>query len=141
MQGFRTISQKVGLIYGDSITPERCEAILQGLQKKGFASDNIVFGIGSYTFQYQTRDTLGFAMKATYVELDGVGQAIFKDPKTDSGTKKSAHGLLCVDRQFNLYQDVSPEMEKDGELRTVYLNGNVCVNESLADIRSRLGSI
>lgn len=141
MQGFRTISQKVGLIYGDSITPERCEAILQGLAEKGFASDNIVFGIGSYTFQYQTRDTLGFAMKATYVELDGVGQAIFKDPVTDSGTKKSARGLLCVDNAFNLFQDVSPEMEKDGALRTVYLNGSVRVNESLADIRRRLGSI
>lgn len=141
MHGFRTISQKVGLIYGDSITPQRCEAILKQLAAKGFASDNIVFGIGSYTFQYQTRDTFGFAMKATYVEINGIGQAIFKSPKTDSGSKNSAKGLLCVDNMFNLFQNVSPESEKDGILREVYSDGIILSKESFADIRSRLGVI
>ena len=145
MKGFRTISQKVGLIYGDSITMERCNEILERLASKNFASDNIVFGIGSYTFQYQTRDSLGFAMKATYVELDGVGQAIFKDPVTDSGTKKSAKGLLCVDRDeqgFYLGDQATQEQEEFGNLlRTVFIDGKIVVNESFADIRSRLGVI
>ncbi len=65
-QGYKTLNPRVGLIYGDSITLTRCNQILKELMEKGFASDNVVFGIGSYTFQYQTRDTLGFAMKATY---------------------------------------------------------------------------
>ena len=144
-RGFKTLNSKVGLIYGDSITPSRCLEILRQLKDKGFASDNIVFGIGSYTFQYQTRDTLGFAMKATYVEIDGVGQAIFKDPKTDFGTKKSAKGLLCVDKDgdgYYLVDNATIEQEQDGTLlHTVFLDGKILVNESLADIRSRLGVI
>jgi len=144
-KGYRTLNQRVGLIYGDSITIGRCDEILQLLAEKGFASDNVVFGIGSFTFQYNTRDTCGFAMKATYVEVNGRAYSIFKDPKTDNGTKKSARGLLQVarggDGELILNQDVSWEEEKQGLLRTVYLDGEIVVEESFADIRSRLGVI
>lgn len=141
-KGFRTLNPRVGLIYGDSITTERAARILQRLADKGFASDNVVFGIGSYTFQYTTRDTLGFAMKATYVEINGAGMEIFKDPKTDSGTKKSAKGLLKVvdqDGTLILIDCVTAEEEQTGLLRTVFLDGKLTVTESFADIRARLG--
>ena len=143
-KGFKTLNQRVGLIYGDSITLDRCNEILKLLAEKGFASDNVVFGIGSFTFQYNTRDTLGFAMKATYVEIDGKPYSIFKDPKTDSGTKKSARGLLQVVQDgdtLKVNQDVSWDQEKQGLLRTVYLDGKIVVSETFADIRSRLGVI
>ena len=143
-KGFKTLNQRVGLIYGDSITLDRCDEILKLLAEKGFASDNVVFGIGSFTFQYNTRDTLGFAMKATYVEVDGKPYSIFKDPKTDNGTKKSARGLLQVVEDGNtlkVNQDVTWEEEKQSLLRTVYLDGKITVNETFADIRSRLGVI
>lgn len=142
-KGYKTLNQRVGLIYGDSITPARCEAILALLMEKGFASDNIVFGIGSYTFQYQTRDTLGFAMKATNVVIDNVSQAIFKDPKTDSGTKKSAKGLLQVearDGTFILHNDVSEIEEQGGAFVTVFENGAILVNDSFEEIRGRLAA-
>ena len=140
-KGYKTLNSRVGLIYGDSITPARAEEILMRLQEKGYASDNIVFGIGSYTFQYTTRDSLGFAMKATYVEIDGVGQAIFKDPKTDSGTKKSAKGLLRVDKvdgEYVLSSDVTPDTEMGGELYTAFINGHIIVNDSIETIRNRV---
>ena len=143
-KGFKTLNQRVGLIYGDSITLDRCNEILKLLAEKGFASDNVVFGIGSFTFQYNTRDTLGFAMKATYVEIDGKPYSIFKDPKTDSGTKKSARGLLQVVQDgdtLKVNQDVSWDQEKQGLLRTVYRDGKIVVSETFADIRSRLGVI
>lgn len=143
-KGFKTLNQRVGLIYGDSITLDRCNEILKLLAEKGFASDNVVFGIGSFTFQYNTRDTLGFAMKATYVEIDGKPYSIFKDPKTDSGTKKSATGLLQVVQDgdtLKVNQDVSWDQEKQGLLRTVYLDGKITVSDTFADIRSRLGVI
>ena len=143
-KGFKTLNQRVGLIYGDSITLDRCDEILKLLAEKGFASDNVVFGIGSFTFQYNTRDTLGFAMKATYVEVDGKPYSIFKDPKTDNGTKKSAKGLLQVVEDgdtLKVNQDVTWEEEKRSLLRTVYLDGKIMVSETFADIRSRLGVI
>ena len=71
--GHKLLDSHVGLIYGDSITLDRANQILQRLEAKGFASANVVFGIGSYTYQYNTRDTFGFAMKATWAMIDGEG--------------------------------------------------------------------
>lgn len=68
-QGYKVLDPHIGAIYGDSITLDRAEQICERLKAKGFASTNIVLGIGSYTYQYNTRDTFGFAMKATYCEL------------------------------------------------------------------------
>ena len=141
-KGFLTLNQRVGLIYGDSITHQRAIDILERLAAKGFASDNIVFGIGSYTFNYNTRDTLGFAMKATYVEIDGVGSSIFKDPKTDNGTKKSAKGLLKVIKKednFVLQNDVTIDEEQEGELTPVFLDGKILISEDFSKIREKFG--
>ena len=141
--GYRTLNPRVGLIYGDSITVQREEAILKQLMAKKFASDNVVFGIGSYTFQYVTRDTFGFAMKATYVIVDGVGQAIYKDPKTDAGTKKSAKGLLRVDltgNGFKLTDCVTEQEESGGELIPVFLDGEILPGPNFAEIREYLAS-
>lgn len=108
---YKQLDPHIGAIYGDSITLDRARDICERLKAKGFASTNIVLGIGSYTYQYNTRDTFGFAMKATYGEVKtsctcnkgegcsnckSVGREIFKDPITDDGTKKSKKGLLQV---------------------------------------------
>jgi len=69
-QGYKVLDPHIGAIYGDSITIDRAEEICQRLAEKGFASTNIVLGVGSFTYQYNTRDTFGFAMKATYVEVE-----------------------------------------------------------------------
>lgn len=86
---------KVGLIYGDSITPERAKAILDGARALGFSPFNFVFGIGSYTYQYVTRDTYNFAFKATAIQHEnGEWEAIYKAPVTSGDfSKKSARGI------------------------------------------------
>ena len=138
-KGYKTLNPRVGLIYGDSITPARADQILSRLQEKGFASDNVVFGIGSYTFQYATRDSLGFAMKATYVEINGEGMEIFKSPKTDSGTKKSAKGLLRVVKEQNSYRledGVSKDEQNMGALELVYINSTLVSGSPYESIRA-----
>jgi nicotinamide phosphoribosyltransferase len=97
-KGFKQLDPHIGAIYGDSITLEYQAQILYQLRAKGFSSTNIVLGIGSYTYQFVTRDTHGFAFKATAMQLDNVDTwiPIFKDPKTSSTPKKSAKGLLAV---------------------------------------------
>ncbi len=145
-QGYRTLNQRVGLIYGDSITPIRELAILTRLKEVGFAADNIVFGVGSYTYQYSTRDTMGFAMKATAIRRKGSEEfeAIFKDPITDSGTKKSAKGLLavvpsCEDGTMLLMDNVSIEQEKGGWLESIYYNGEMTAYPvSISEIRNSI---
>jgi nicotinamide phosphoribosyltransferase len=140
-KGFKLLDSHIGLIYGDSITLERAEDILNRLAAKGFASGNIVFGIGSYTYQYQTRDSHGFAMKATHAIVDGKAIDIYKDPKTDSGTKKSAKGLLRVEYEngkYVLYDQQTPEQEQQGCLVEVFRDSKLLVETSIAEMRTRL---
>lgn len=94
--GYRELNTHIGVIYGDSITEERARLICERLMAKGFASTNVVFGIGSYTYQYTTRDVNGFAIKATWCMVNGEERIMFKDPATDDGVKRSARGRLAV---------------------------------------------
>lgn len=93
-KGYKVLDPHIGTIYGDSITLPRAHEIFKRLQAKGFASSNVVLGIGSYTYQCNTRDTYGFAMKATGAIIDGEERALFKDPITDDGIKRSFKGFL-----------------------------------------------
>lgn len=133
-KGFKQLDPHIGAIYGDSITLERCRDICERLKLKGFASTNIVFGIGSFSYQYHTRDSLGWAMKATYAEIDGEGHAIYKDPVTDDGTKKSHKGLLKVikvegahSEMFHVEQEQTWEQfhQPDNELKLVFKDGQL----------------
>ena len=143
-KGYKLLDSHVGLIYGDSITIERAEAICAGLKAKGFASTNIVFGIGSFTYQHVTRDTDGYAVKATFAKVDGKDREIFKDPKTDDGTKKSAKGLVAVFKdeqgQFYLKDQASWQDVNHCEFVPVFADGELLTEYSLADIRARLAA-
>jgi nicotinamide phosphoribosyltransferase len=139
--GYRELDPHIGLIYGDSITYDRAKKICQRLMDMGFASTNVVFGVGSFTYQYNTRDTFGLACKATSCVVDGKRHAVFKDPKT-GGMKKSARGLLQVYETelggLALLQDVTEEQEEQGELVTVFEDGKLVREYTLAEIRKRL---
>lgn len=155
-KGYIELPSYIGAIYGDSITPERAIAICERLKAKGFASTNVVLGIGSFTYQYNTRDTFGFAMKATYIEVeehlypfterDWVTheRSIFKDPITDDGTKKSAKGLLYIEKDQNgeyiLHDQVKKETELLGELELVFQDSTLLKETTLEEVRARLKS-
>jgi nicotinamide phosphoribosyltransferase len=144
-KGYKELDPHIGLIYGDSITLERASQILNQLEKAGFASSNIVFGVGSFTYQYNTRDTFGFAVKATAGMVNGDYVEIFKSPKTDSGTKKSAKGFLKVTMnnqgELELIDQLSSRdwmIDEVDQLKIVF-HDSVLFNEiSLNEIRSRL---
>jgi len=140
-KGYKQLDEHIGLIYGDAITIDRCEEICDSLKQQGFASTNVVFGIGSFTYQYNTRDTFGFAMKATYGEVNGEPRNIFKDPKTDNGLKKSAKGLLLVSKEEGelvLRDEVAVADECKGELREVFKDGFITRSTTLGEIRNVL---
>lgn len=145
-KGYKQLDPHVGAIYGDAITPERAEEICARLKEKGFASTNVVLGIGSYTFQYKTRDTFGFALKATSVTIDGVEHKIFKDPVTDKDKfKKSQLGRVVVLRDsegvINYVDNLSfldTKFYEDDLLELVFLNGMLMKETSLAEVRARL---
>jgi nicotinamide phosphoribosyltransferase len=136
-KGFKLLDSHIGAIYGDAITIERQLEINRRLMVKGFCPQ-AVLGVGSYSFQYVTRDTHGSAVKATNVIKNGVSTPIFKDPKTDT-SKKSAKGLLRVEFEggkFVMYDQQTSEQEGQGKLELVFENGNLTRETSLSEIRS-----
>jgi len=135
-KGYKVLNPAIGAIYGDSITLDIQRKILEGLERNGFASNNMVFGIGSYTYQYVTRDTFGFVMKATYGEVDGEGYNIHKTPKT--GAWKTSHkGLMCLTEE-GLKQECSWEEEANGIYEEVFKDGQLLREQTLAEIRQTL---
>lgn len=143
-QGYKVLDPHIGAIYGDSITTERASQICERLKAKGFASTNVVLGIGSYTYQYNTRDTHGLACKATYVEVNEKPRPIFKDPITDDGTKKSAKGLIRVIKDTNGwgYKDESSwEDVYEDDMITLYSEGDLFLDNNLDGLREKVKSI
>ncbi|MGY8607377.1 nicotinate phosphoribosyltransferase [Gluconobacter cerinus] len=139
--GFIQLSPAVGTIYGDSITLERASAIIDGLAMKGFASTNVVFGVGSFTYQHVTRDSLSITSKGTYAVVDGEPRNLLKEPATDDGTKKSATGLLRVDLvegEYVLRENVTPEEEAGGELAVLFEDGKFVRTTAFSEIRANI---
>lgn len=136
-EGYKVLDSHIGAIYGDSITLERAKAICERLEAKGFASTNVVLGIGSYSMGYATRDNQGGAIKSTYVEIDGEGVEIFKDPVTDDGTKKSAKGLLRVNEDLTLTDQCTWENE-GGMMKTIFKDGEFVKETTYQEIRKRI---
>ena len=136
-KGYKVLNPRVGLIYGDSITPERAYEICKRLETKGFASSNVVLGIGSYAYNYHTRDTLGLAIKCT-AAWDNKDNLIEtqKVVKTDSG-KKSAKGSLHVSSDFVTTDSVTPEVEATGMLQTIYKDSKKTFETDFEAIRAK----
>ena len=159
---YKVLDSHIGAIYGDSITPERQLQIYERLAAKGFAATNIVLGVGSFTYQYNTRDTLGFAAKGAWFEVmpscecseseaiycgskcqKRITYNIYKNPLTDDGSKKSLKGLQAVfqdeNKEYYVKSECTEEEEKTGILQIIYENGKFHNQTTLTEIRERLG--
>lgn len=154
-KGYKVLNPHIKAIYGDSITPQRAEEIYKRLEVKGFAANNVVLGVGSFSFMCleedggfkpYTRDTYGVAVKATYGEINHKPLMIFKNPKTDTGHfKKSQKGICKVyaDEKTNeiTYKDgFTPYTltNTPNLLQTVFKNGEMVKEYTLKEIRDRL---
>jgi len=144
-QGYKVLDTHIGAIYGDSITTDRQVEIYERLAEKGFAATNIVLGVGSYTYQYNTRDTFGFAAKGAWFEANGVAHDIYKDPISDDGTKKSLKGLIAVheteDGDHSVGVQCKLDEEKEGILQVIYQDGKFYNETSLTEIRGKIEAL
>lgn len=153
-KGFKVLDPHIGAIYGDSINYERADEISRRLKELGFASTNVVYGMGSYGYQHVTRDTYGFAMKATWCEVNGEGRDLFKKPVTDSGEKFSATGRLAVlrnefgrllpgslgvpENELYVVERAQPRQEAESLLIPVWKDGRFIRRTTFAEARKAL---
>ena len=155
-KGYKVLNPKLKAIYGDSITPQRCEEIYCRLERQGYAANNVTLGVGSFSMmcletindekvQYNpyTRDTFGIAVKATYAEdKNGNPINIFKQPKAISW-KKSQKGCCIVTLNGESYTDEYTWDEtifaKDNNLlKTVFRNSQFIKEYTLDEVRKNL---
>lgn len=141
-KGYRVLPDCVRVIQGDGVSLQTIEAILAAMEQRKQSADNVAFGMGAELLQKVNRDTLKFAMKASAVKIEGLWRDVFKDPITDKG-KRSKKGRLALVKTnqmgVNHYKTVAlPELaQRENQLQTVFLNGDLLVDQSFEEIRSR----
>jgi len=144
--------KQYGLLWGDGITPEQIEAILEHVTALGYAAENFIFGSGGDLAQNITRDTNKFAIKCSQItvqsdidctpeELHTMNIDIFKDPITDPG-KKSKRGRVTTivkDGKYELYTQQYNELPEGYEeaLKPVFHNGKLLIETNLTEIRNK----
>lgn len=151
-KGYKVLNSHVKGIYGDSMTPSRVQTAYHRLEQQGYAINNVVFGVGSFSFMCledadgkmnpYTRDTFGIAIKATYGEdKDGNPVMIYKQPK-ECAWKKSQKGCVIVAPDGESYTDGHTFDEAtaaaDNLLQLVFKDGKMVKEQSLAEIRQRM---
>ena len=137
-KGFKVLNPKIGLIYGDGMFYERFERTLETMRDMGFASSNLVIGIGGLLLQQHNRDDQGFAIKATFAEVNGERRELMKDPVTDN-KKKSHQGLLALyrdgDGRFFTKDRCTSAEEAVSLLNTVFEDGKIIRLTTFNEIR------
>ncbi len=147
-KGYKILPDYIRVIYGDSITIELARDIYAELENRGYAADNVALGAGSFSMQCKTedgnfkpftRDTFGIAMKATYIEVNGKGLPIQKDPKTDEDNfKKSHRGLVnVINTKAGYVAYECDTVEDDTAFSMVFIDGTN-FEEDIKNIRRRI---
>lgn len=138
-KGYTVLNDKVRILQGDGIDINMLERILENLKINGWSSENVVLGMGGKLLQDHNRDTQKFAQKASYVEVDGVGRDVFKDPVTDIG-KTSKKGRLGLVYRNDEYVTVSElDAGDDNILEVVFENGVLVREQTFDEIRDIAG--
>ncbi len=142
-KGYRLLPNYIRVIQGDGINAESLENILRTLKNNNISADNVTFGMGGALLQKLNRDTMRFAMKASYACIDGKWRDVFKDPITDSGKRSKRGRLALVKTEKGGYKTIREENLGDhrNELQVVFENGKLLADWSLNDVRRRAQGI
>lgn len=95
--GYAALNTKVGFIYGDGMSPTKIDAIQRRLLSEGYSPTTMVFGVGSFAYNFATRDTLGIAVKATSMVADCVDVPLQKAVATDSSKRSHRGGVDAIE--------------------------------------------
>lgn len=139
-KGYKVLNPKIRVIQGDGIDIGMEEMILEAMMEAKWSADNLTMGSGGGLLQKVNRDTQKFAFKCSAAEVDGEWRDVMKDPVTDPG-KRSKAGRLALVKQNGIYRTLREEEAAqqglNNELIPVFANGELLVDQTLAEIRER----
>ena len=160
--GEKVLFRNFGVLWGDGVTPENIEEILDWFTTKGtfedyiYAAENFVFGSGGDLMQNVTRDTQKFAIKCSSITVKSHIQSkngklktndidVYKDPITDPG-KASKKGKVTtfynpVTKEY-FTGKVGDELNMDNTIKDmlelVFEDGEVVNTTTLTEIRDQV---
>lgn len=138
--GYRLLNDKVRVVQGDGVDKDSIVEIMDAMMARGLAIGNIAFGMGGGLLQKVTRDSFGYAIKASAIRISGVWSDIFKAPKTANGTKTSRRGIqgaMRTDSGAFVARPAANIPRGADALRPVFRDGEILEMEMLATIRAR----
>lgn len=144
-KGYKVLNN-VRIIQGDGVNADSIAKILVTLLGDSWSATNIAFGMGGALLQQHNRDTQKFAMKCSYIEADGKGIRVFKQPITDTGKKSKAGkldlvrntlgpGFATVAYCTDSHGIAVPQYYPHSAMETVFLNGEITKEYTLDEIR------
>ena len=150
-KGYRVLPDYIRLIQGDGISRKTLPGLLDAIMAEGWSLDNIVFGSGGGLLQDCNRDTLRFALKCSWVVVDGKERPVYKQPASDP-TKNSKRGRLKLVEKINSRQNrVTGEIEdwreiitvpeddtRENVLQEVFYNGRILKSYNLDEVRKNV---
>jgi nicotinamide phosphoribosyltransferase len=137
-KGYRVLPPYIRMIQGDGVDLHSLPRILESLKMRAISTENLAFGMGGGLLQKLDRDTLKWAMKASWGRVGGEVREIFKDPVTDPG-KRSKAGRWAVVQGEGGPEAVREEQlgGRENLLRPVFRDGRLLAEESFAQLRQR----
>lgn len=132
-KGFKVLNT-VRLIWGDGINFLSIWEILHVLTSLGWSADNIAFGMGGALLDHVNRDTLGFAMKASAVRINGVWKEVYKDPITATN-KASKKGRVTLYREHGGTYRSGVEDWPQSYLQEVFRDGKLLKEITFEEVR------
>jgi len=115
-KGFKVLPDCIRLIQGDGLNgPKDIEAILSTMKENGWSADNVAFGMGGGSLQKLDRDTYGYAMKMSAINIPGEGwRDVYKQPadcpwKRSKGGRFDDLGLPLVWKNGEFYREYTFE--------------------------------
>lgn len=138
-KGYKVLPDFIRIIQGDGINRHSLPLILDAIMQKGFSVENVNFGMGGGLLQQINRDTMGWAMKASSICIADQWRDIYKDPIT-SQSKRSKKGVLALVKEQNGWQTIQQAElgERTNQLRPIFHNGELLVDDNLEMIRHRV---
>lgn len=142
-KGYAVLNPAVRVIQGDGITLDKTEEILQTLKDNGYSASNVTFGCGGFLLQDLTRDTLRFAMKGCYAEVNGEPREIRKVVETDPTKASKAGDITLIRNHLGNIATIRKRDMIEGDavlLESVYFDGVVARHQKFQDIRKLIST-
>jgi nicotinamide phosphoribosyltransferase len=138
-KGYRVLNPKIRVIQGDGVNYWTIQDTLTAMNRAGWSADNITFGMGGALLQQLNRDTQQFAFKCSNVTVNGEDRDVFKDP-VEGRDKASKRGRLALHHKNGEWTTMRLRRgveDADDRLKPVFQNGELLVNQSVAEVRRR----